>query len=329
MIKSQFTRKMRPFILAGAVSIGFLTNSIVQKNKNTVVEPQQTPIESVEGKTKKPLTERNGLWGTLLGLSVLGSATCLSLAKAVDVRHKDGHQNIDDIFDATSITDEELMSAFEESCREKDANGIEFDREELKKEYEPRTSVITTMMDSIATRITAVTRNAELPVGKDKEKIATKQFLYMVEELKSAVNYGYEVEDDAAKIRMHYFYDKATTPTRKWSEKEAEYKEKYPNIDFSDYGSDEEAVNFLPELVEDGEINPNLVTKVSSKYLIPILENVKNVLLTTKDGERFNKYDRRACLEMVNKAISDLESGKIADPDLMNRIRDIYVFRQM
>ena len=36
------------------------------------------------------------------------------------------------------------------------------------------------------------------------------------------------------------------------------------------------------ELVEDGEINPNLVIKVSSKYLIPILENVKNGISFSK-----------------------------------------------
>ena len=99
MIQSQFTRKLKPYILASAVTAGLLTNSIIQNKCTEQEATTQNPIENIDNK-KKPLSERSGLWGTLLGLSVLGTAGCLVLGKSVDMYHKKAHETIDDIFDA-------------------------------------------------------------------------------------------------------------------------------------------------------------------------------------------------------------------------------------
>ena len=231
------------------------------------------------------------------------------------------------------------MSAFEESCKEKEEKGIEYDKEELKKNYTPRSKAIKNMINSMVTRVTAVTRNVEKKNKNNNEKEITQQFLYSVEELKSAIKYGYEIEDDSVRVKMHYFYDKATTPQKKWPEVEAKYKKEYPNIDFSDYGVKDESIklfhqeNFENSFFDlawlyqcsDTELN-SLGTK---KIALDELYHTKEFLENSRDGQYFNKYDRKAGIELVNRAINEIENGKDINRSLIECIANIYIYRQM
>ena len=329
MIQSQFTRKMKPLVLAAVVFGGMLTNSIVQSRKGITTEACPDTTVSIKNK-EKPLAERNGLWGTLFVLSSLGIATCSILGKAVDVRYKDGHKVIDNIFDTANITEKDLQIAFEESCREKDELGIEYDKEELRAQYENHSEAIQDMISTSGYRITGVTLNCS------KDKAITNQIQCLLEELKSAVKYGYPIENEDTKVRLHYYFDKATTSSKKWTEKDLEYKQKYPQVDFTEYGvqrykNSEYLPEFSPAFYQVyGKGNDYIPKNESTKELaLKQLKGVKEALETTRDGEFFNKYDKRACLEYTNQALDKLINEGILDETLLKKINRIYNFRAM
>jgi len=313
MIKSRFSKAILPLAFTTAISGGMLV-------KTAVSEKSENKIEQ-NAKTTNPI-ENPAVLGTIFTLGLLGTAGAATLGKAVDLRYKSSHEQIEDIFDIASLKEKDYQEAFEEECAELDKQEIVYDKEELRKQkYTPmRKEDVLKYIDTRKAHLRRVTEN----VSCDKK--AEQQLKYLIEEIKSGVKYDKEIDNDI-KTRMLYQFDKATTPANKWSEKDIQYRTKYPDINF-------DKRNGIPlQSKMMGYIQTATAKLIADKYEIiepeRVLKNLNQIKeQITEQPEILNKYDREECLKLTNKAIQMLEKGEDFDYAIYNEIIHIFIYRQ-
>lgn len=310
MIKSRFSRLIAPLAVTTALSGGMLVKSTLQEP-----EAKEEKIEH----TTNPL-DNPAAMGTLFALGLLGTAGAATLAKAVDVKHKAAPEFIEDIVDIATLKESDYKMAFEERCRELDEEGAQYDKEALRKQYRPRTK------SEILNTITENEKNLErVTLSCSKDKKAAKQLYYLIDEIKCAVRYDKEIDDDIQE-KMLYQFDKATTSAKAWKQKELEYKTKYPNVDFEkSYGitrtkEAEELLKAVIYSVAAEECKPNNAEKLD------ILETIQEHI--SKEPQILNKYEREHCLELIPQGLNLLKQGENLPNEMYKEILELYIWRQ-
>lgn len=307
MIKSRFSKAIIPLAFTTAVSGGMLVKSAVKPT-----EPQAVKTE-VPAKTN-PI-ENPAVLGTIFTLGLLGTAGAAALGKSVDLRYKNSHEQIEDIYDIATLEEKDYTEAFEEECAELDKQGINYDRDELRKQkYTPlNKEAVLEQIDAYKANLRRVTENIRY------DKKSEQQLKYLIEEVKSGVKYDKEI-DEEIKFRMQFQFDKATTPQKKWKAKEATYKSEHPEVNF-------DKLNGIPLQSKIMHQIQEAVAKVAAGKLVYSEEEaIKNLnqikKQITEQPEILNKYDREECLRLIEKSLNEFDS------ETYQQIVEILVYHQ-
>lgn len=316
MIKSRFSKAILPLAFTTAVSGGMLLKTSV---KNAADKQE---IKTEQPAKTNPI-EDPAVLGTIFTLGLLGTAGAATLGKAVDVRYKDSHEKIEDIYNLATLKESDFNDAFEEECKERDSRGEYYDKEELRKQYTPKSKVeILSMMDAGKAHLRRVTENC------NQDSRAATDLSFLAEELKSAVKYGKIPKNDDIKYKMLYKFDKATLPKKQWDKVETKYKSEHPQIDFDkpigvpyqkkwEHYFKAAAAKFLQD--------KNIIIQDPADLLEPLYKIREHI---QTQPEILNQYDREECLKLTNIAISILEKeGKLQNA-MLQKIIDIYITNQ-
>lgn len=311
MIKSRFTKAILPLAFTTAVSGGMLVKTTVDNNRQEI---------KTEELSKTNPIEEPAVLGTIFTLGLLGTAGAATLGKAVDLRYKASHEKIEDIFDITILKESDYQEAFEEACKELEEKGETYDKEELKEQYKPKSKEeILNLIDTNKAHLRRVTENCK------QDKRAAIELNYLIDEVKSAVKYGYDINNDDIKYQMLYRFDKATLPEKEWKEKEKQYKADHPEIDFDkQIGVPLEkkwqhyAKAALVKTFEGKEI-----TIENPEDFIKLINEIKERI--EAEPEILNQYDRKECLSKINRAEGLLEAFGKLPQGLWQEIINIYI----
>lgn len=313
MIKSRFSKAIIPLAFTTAVTGGMFA-------KTAISEKTENKIEHTE-KASNPM-EDPAVLGTVFTLGLLGTAGAAALGRAVDLRYKSSHEQIEDIYDIASLKEKDYKEALEEEYAELDKQGIAYNKEELKQKYTPMEKEdVLKYIDTRKAHLRRVTENVRC------DKKAEQQLKYLIEEIKSGVKYDKDIDYDI-KTRMLYFFDKATTPQKEWAQKEKVYKNENPDINFNKLNGirlQSKAMHFIQEAVAkvmDDKWENGVKPEILSDNLHKIKEQI------TEQPEILNKYDREECLKLIDKGISMYKNLGYIDTDLYGNIINIFVFRQ-
>lgn len=328
LVSSRFSRRLVPLGLTMFASATVLSTSAIRASQNTI-EQKENETELFSENLSQRLLENDLLWGSILGISALGSAACLTLAGAVNSRHKKGPETIDELFDVANLKEEDYKKALDLTIKEYEEAGIKYDLEELQERFKPRTKEETNkILENMGNLLLGVTLNTE------EDKNISRQIKYLVKELQSAVKYGYDIENDEIKIKLHYFYDMATTPEEKWQKKEAEYQKKYPEINFEMRGSERSFSRFCEDFFEhemEYEISKTPLfgsVLAEQNYIKNELLRVKKDLLNDTENMYWNRYDKRACLRLVDEYLNNISDRNNMDARLSS-IMNLYNMKLM
>lgn len=316
MIKSRFSKAILPLAFTTAISGGMLVKTSVKPS------PEKHEIKTEQPAKTNPI-EDPAVLGTIFSLGLLGTAGAATLGKAVDVRYREAHEKLEEIYDLSTLTEDDYKEAFEDACKELDSKGENYDKEALKKQYTPKSKEeIVKMIDANKAHIKRVTENCY------QDSKAATELSFLEEELKSAVKYGKTPSNDDIKYQMLYKFDKATLPPRQWNKVETTYKSEHPEIDFDKQigvSLDKKWEHFAKvaaaKLILDKEIfidNP--------EDLLKSLHEIKDHINT--QPEILNKYDREECLKLIAEATNKLEKGDNQAGKLYQEIIKIYVCNQ-
>ncbi len=309
MIKSRFSKLIAPLAITTAISGGMLVKTAV--------------TEKVEEKTEQTTTnpmENPAVLGTVFTLGLLGTAGSAALGRAVDLRYKNSREQIEDIFDVATLEEKDYQEAFEEECQELDRKGVEYDKEELRKQkYTPLTKE--QVRKYINTRKAQIRRVTENVMYDEK---AEQQLRYLIEEVKSAVKYDKKVDEDI-KVRMLYFLDKATTPKKDFSSKDKSYRIEHPETDFDKRNGiplQSRTIHYMQEAI----FNNTYDIAAAPEIVLINLTKIKQEI--TQQPEILNKYDREECLNLINASLKGFETTGKFDNKTYKQILHIYVLRQ-
>lgn len=314
MIKSRFTKAILPLAFTTAISGGMLAKAAVNKNKNEIKTEQPAKTNPIENPA---------VLGTIFTLGLLGTASAAALGKAVDLRYKTSHEKIEDIFNFATLKDSDYQEAFEEACKELDEKSEVYNKDELKKLYTPKSKEeILNLVDMNKAHLTRITENC------NQDKRAVIELNYLIEEIKSAVKYGYEIKNDDIKYQMLYRFDKATLPKKDWTEAEKQYKAFHPEIDFDkQIGVPSEkkwlhhAKTALVKTFEGKEI-----TIENPEDFIKLINEIKERIEI--EPEILNQYDRKECLARINRAEGSLKAFGKLPQGLWQEILNIYIVKR-
>lgn len=316
MIKSRFSKAILPLAFTTAISGGMLVKTAVKSS------PEKHEIKTEQPAKTNPI-EDPAVLGTIFSLGLLGTAGAATLGKAVDARYKESHEKLEEIYDMSTLTEDDYKEAFDAACKELDSKGEKYDKEALKAQYSPKPKEdIINMIDANKAHIRRVTENCR------QDTRAARELAFLEEELKSAVKYDKTPDSDDIKYQMLYKFDKATLPKKQWLAAESKYKAEHPKIDFDkQIGVPQEkkwehcAKVAAAKLILDKEIfidNPN--------DLLKSLHEIKDHINT--QPEILNKYDREECLKLITEAENKLEKGDELAGKLYQEIIKIYVCNQ-
>lgn len=314
MIKTRFSKAILPLAFTTAISGGMLVKTTVDNNKNEIKTEQPAKTNPIENPA---------VLGTIFTLGLFSTAGAAALGRAVDLRYKTSHEKIEDIFNFATLNDSDYQEAFEEVCKELDKKGEVYDKEELKKLYTPKSKEeILNLIDMNKDHLRRVTENC------NQDKRAAIELNYLIEEVKSAVKYGYEIKSDDIKYQMLYRFDKASLPEKEWTKKEKQYKADHPEIDFDkQIGVPLEkkwqhyAKAALVKTFECKEI-----TIENPEDFIKLINEIKERI--EAEPEILNQYDRKECLDRINRAEGLLEAFGKFPQGLWQEILNIYIVNQ-
>lgn len=313
MIKSKFTRAILPLAFTTIASGGMFVKTAVDNKNNIKIEQQ---------KTTNPIKNPTVL-GTIFTLGLLGTVGAATLGKAVDIRYQNSHEKINDLFDIATLSDSDYQEAFEDKCKELDKQGIVYDKEEIQKQYKPKSKEeVLNFINDCQAHIRRVTTNCQ------HDKRAGIELNYLIEEIKSAVKYGYDINNDGIKYQMLYRLDKATLPKKEWLITEKKYKNEHPDIDFDKQISTPLEKKWhhmvkvsLAKILDEKEIKIE-----KTEDILTHLQEIKRHLET--QPEILNQYDRKECLERIEKASYMLKTYGNIPNGLLQEILNIYVANQ-
>ncbi len=314
MIKTRFSKAILPLAFTTAISGGMLVKTTVDNNKNEIKTEQRAKTNPIENPA---------VLGTIFTLGLFGTAGAAALGRAVDLRYKTSHEKIEDIFNFATLNDSDYQEAFEEVCKELDKKGEVYDKEELKKLYTPKSKEeILNLIDMNKAHLRRVTENC------NQDKRAAIELNYLIEEIKSAVKYGYEIKSDDIKYQMLYRFDKATLPEKEWTKKEKQYKADHPEIDFDkQIGAPyEKKWQHLVNVAAVESFDRIEITIDNPQDLLELLNEFKTHIET--EPEILNQYDRRVCLAKIKKAESLLKAFGKLPQELYQEILNIYIVNQ-
>lgn len=315
MISSKFSRSIAPLAFVTMLSGGMLVKSALDSKESD----SEIKKEQMQDKSTNPLEDPKYL-GTMFTLGLLGTAGAATLAKAIDVRYKDAKEQIDNCYDVATLSDEDYKEALEDEIKKLEAEGVSYNREELEKQFSPKTTQeIREFISEQKTKLTRVTHAC------NQDKTAARQLQYLTEELKSAVSYGYDIKDDDIKHRIRYQFDKATLPAKKWKKAEENYKKEFPNIDFEKQNG-VKIKSFTKHAVESAiveELGANLLLSLTKDELTEKLAEIQNCIYM--EPEILNQYDRKKCNELIDEAYRELDTKGSVSPHILNMITSIYV----
>ena len=314
MIKSRFTKAILPLAFTTAVSGGMLVKTAVDNNRNEIKTERLSKTDPIEDPA---------VLGTIFTLGLLGTAGAATLGKAVDLRYKASHEKIEDIFDIATLKESDYQEAFEEACKELEEKGETYDKEELKKQYKPKSKEeILNLIDTNKVHLRRVTENCK------QDKRAAIELNYLIDEVKSAVKYGYDINNDDIKYQMLYRFDKATLPEKEWLNAEKKYKVEHPQIDFDkQIGAPyEKKWQHIAKTATAKYLDGKEIIIEKPKDLLKPLNEIKTHI--EKQPEILNQYDRKECLKKIEKAIYMLNQyGNLPD-GLYQEILNIYILNQ-
>lgn len=316
MIKSRFSKAIIPLAFTTAVSGGMLVkNAISEENKENKIEQTQ--------KATNPM-ENPAVLGTIFTLGLIGTTSAAALGKSVDLRYKGSHEKIDDIYNLAVLKESDYDEAFEEECKELDAQGINYDKEELRKEkYTPLSKeAVLENINSYKTDLRRVTENVKY------NKQAKQQLEYLIQEINSGVEYDKDIDEDI-NIRMHYFFDKATLPQKEWVKKEKQYRNEYKGVDFDRLNGiplQSKITHYVQEAVANIANDKITASRMKPQVVLDNLNKIKEEI--TKNPEILNKYDREECLNLIEKSVNRFNISGEFDDETYAKITHIFVSNQ-
>lgn len=316
MIKSRFSKAILPLAFTTAISGGMLVKTSLKTT------PQKNEIKTEQTTNTNPI-ENPAVLGTIFSLGLLATAGAATLGKAVDLRYKNSYEKIEEIYDIATITDDDYKEAFEDACNELNAQGKEYDKETLKKQYTPLSKEeLIKNIDANKAHIRRVTENC------NQDPVAARELSFLIDELKSAVKNNKIPDNDDIKYKMLYRFDKATLPAKQWDSIEKQYKTKHPNINFDEQigiPGDNQLVRYTKIALEKFISDKQIVLYDAADLLEPLYKIRKNLKL---QPEILNQYDKEECLKLTDKAISILEHGDELPDGLFQEILHIFIINQ-